>query len=69
MKIESLEEAVMIRALTVNFCKQCPHYSLNHNISKCDDCFVDKIERLADESYDYCVTTGGRTNEKKKVLL
>lgn len=53
MKIETKEEAIMVRALTVNFCKQCPHYSIDRDISSCNDCFVDKIENLANESYIY----------------
>ena len=53
MKIESSEEAIMLKALTVNFCKRCPHYSLTRDISACDDCFVDQIERLAGESLLY----------------
>ena len=53
MKIESTVEAIMIKTLTENFCKKCPHYPLSRNISNCDDCFVDQIENIADESYDY----------------
>lgn len=53
MKIESLEEATMVKALTVEFCKKCPHRSVTRNIANCDDCFVEAIEKLADESNDY----------------
>lgn len=53
MKIESSEEAIMIKALTVNFCKRCPHRSVTRDIANCDDCFVEAIEKLAGESLLY----------------